>query len=72
MTNYTSPTKKAQICRDKAAGLSNTAVAKKFEIHHTTVKRIFDCYAKSEDYYTLKNKSGFPCQFTAQDTRRAV
>ena len=72
MTNYTSPTKKARICRDKAAGLSNTAVAKKFGIHRTTVKRIFDCYAKSEDYYTLKNKSGRPRHFTAQDTRRAV
>ena len=72
MTKYTSPTKKARICRDKAAGLSNTAVAKKFGIHRTTVKRIFDCYAKSEDYYTLKNKSGRPRQFTAKDTRHAV
>ena len=72
MTKYTSPTKKARICRDKAAGLSDSDIAKKFRIHRTTVKRIFESCAQSEDYYTVKPKSGRPRLFTSNDTRRAV
>lgn len=72
MTKYRSPTKKARICRDKAAGLSDGHIAKKFGIHRTTVKRIFDSCAKTEDYYTIKPKSGRPRLFTSNDTRRAA
>ena len=72
MAIYTSPTKKAQICRDKAAGMTNTAVTQKFGLHRTTVQRIFERYAKSEDYYVLKQKPGRPRLFTKLDTRFAV
>ena len=72
MVIYTSPTKKARICRDKAAGMTNTAVAQKFGLHRTTVQRIFDRYAKSEDYYVLKQKPGRPRLFTKLDTHFAV
>ncbi|KAF9232021.1 hypothetical protein BU15DRAFT_20033, partial [Melanogaster broomeanus] len=67
-----SPTKKARICRDKAAGMSDADIAKKFGLHRTTVKRIFDRYAKSEQYYELKQKTGRPRLFTKHDTRHAV
>ncbi|KAF8836023.1 hypothetical protein BDN67DRAFT_911902 [Paxillus ammoniavirescens] len=72
MTRYTSPTKKARICRDKAAGVSDTDIAKKFGLHRTTVKRIFNQYTKSEHYYDIKQKTGRPCLFTKHDTRHAV
>ena len=72
MTKYTSPTKKARICRDRAAGLSDGYIAKKFNLHRTTVKRIFDRYAKSEAYYDVKPKPGRSRKFTVHDTRLAA
>ena len=72
MTKYTSPTKKARIVRYKAGGMSDTDIAKKFRLHRTTITRINDRYAKSEDYYNIKHKSGRPRKFTTQDARYAV
>ncbi|KAF9232481.1 hypothetical protein BU15DRAFT_28302, partial [Melanogaster broomeanus] len=67
-----SPTKKARICRDRAAGLSDRDIAKKFNLHRTTVKRIFDRYAKSEAYYKVKPKPGRSRKFTVHDARLAT
>ena len=72
MTKYTSPTKKARICRDWAAGLSDGYIAKKFNLHCTTVKCIFDRYTKSEAYYDVKPKPGHSHKFTVHDTRLAA
>ena len=72
MAIYTSPTKKAWICQDKAAGMTNTAVAQKSGLHRTMVQHIFEHYAKSEDYYVLKQKPGRPRLFMKLNTRFAV
>jgi transposase len=72
MPGYTTPTTKARICRDKAAGLHEAEIAEKFGLHRTTVVRIVKKYAKSEAYYDVKPKSGRPRKFKANDVRMAV
>ena len=72
MMKYTSPTKKAHIVHDKAAGLSDADIAKRFKLHCTTVLHICKWYAKTEDYYNIKHKSGHPCKFTTHDAHYAV
>ena len=52
--------------------MSDMDITKKFRLHHTTVARINDRYAKSKDYYNIKHKSGHPRKFTTQDAHYAV
>ena len=72
MTKYTSPTKKARIVHDKTAGLTDIELAKKYHLHRSTINRINCRYAKSEDYYNLKQKTGRRPKFTVVDARQAV
>jgi transposase len=64
--------KKACIVRDKAAGMTNTEIAKKFRVHCTTVTSIHNRYSKTEDYYAIKHKSGHPRKFLTHDAQYAV
>ena len=68
MTKYTSPTKKARICRDQDAGMGNAKVARKYGLHRTTVMRIHERYAQSEDFHHVTQKPGCKRLFTAHDT----
>jgi transposase len=72
MTKYTSPTKKARIVHDKAAGMTSTELAKRYHLDRSTISRIYRRYHKSEDYYNIKYKTGRPPKFTTLDARQAV
>ncbi|KAG2028584.1 hypothetical protein BDR03DRAFT_1074911, partial [Suillus americanus] len=72
MPGYSTPTTKARICRDKAAGLHEAEIAEKFGLHRTTVLCIIKWYTQTEDYYDIKAKSGRPRKFTPHDVRVAV
>ncbi|KAF9232402.1 hypothetical protein BU15DRAFT_33320, partial [Melanogaster broomeanus] len=47
-------------------------IAKKYSLHRTTIKRIFERYAKSEDFHHITQKPGRQRLFTSHDTRYAV
>jgi transposase len=72
MPGYSTPTTKARICQDKAAGMHEADIAEKFGLHRTTVVRIVKRYAKSEDFYNVKPKPGRPRKFKPNDVRVAV
>jgi transposase len=72
MPGYSTPTTKARICCDKAAGLHETEIAEKFGLHRTTVLRIVKWYTQTEDYYNIKAKPGRPHKFTPHDVHVAV
>jgi hypothetical protein len=58
MPGYSTPTTKAQICYDKAAGLHETEIAEKFGLYRTTV---LCCHAWYELYtmtYMIRNIEG--------------
>jgi transposase len=72
MPGYSTPTTKARICRDKAAGMQEVDIAEKFGLHRTTVVCVIKRYAKSEDFYNVKPKPGRPHKFKPNDVRVAV
>ena len=71
MTKYTSPTKKACICRDKDAGMADADI-KKYSLHCTTIKCIVNWYAKSEDFHHTGQKAGQKWIFTTCNTHYAI
>jgi hypothetical protein len=72
MTKYTSPTKKARICRDRDAGMADADIAKKHGLHRTTVKRIYERYAQSEAFHHVTKKPGRRRLFTTHDARFSI
>lgn len=72
MTKYTSPTKKAHIVHEKAAGMADADLAKKYHLHHTTISCIYCRYHKTKDYYNTKYKLGCRLKFTTLDACQAV
>ena len=56
-----------QDCRPDRYG-----ACKKYHLHCSTINRINCRYAKSEDYYNLKQKTGRPSKFTIVDTCQVV
>lgn len=69
---YTTPTKKARIVQLKEQGLTNQAVATHTQVHPSTVSRIYAHYGRTQKFYNVKPKSGWPRKLTTSEAQTGL
>ncbi len=69
---YTSPSKVARIVELKNIGQSDHEIARRFNLHRTTIPRLIKRFAESGDPYFRKHKPGRPHKLQERDVRHGA